>query len=186
MKKRGEIPEVTKIDLVSDQSTYIRSAISNLKNQVILGAILVIIIVVCFLRKLRASIAILIILPLSILTGILGFFFTGETINVMTLGGLALAVGTVVDAGIVVVENIMRHRAMGKDAGAAADEGAREVAAPVLAGTITTLAVFVPAIFLSGMIKFLFLPLSLAAVMTITASYFIAMTVAPTFCARFL
>ncbi|MBT5380271.1 MAG: efflux RND transporter permease subunit [Opitutae bacterium] len=186
MKKRGEIPEVTQVDLVSDQSTYIRSAISNLKNQVFLGGILVIIIVVCFLRKLRASIAVLLMLPLSILTGILGFFFTGETINVMTLGGLALAVGTVVDAGIVVVENIMRHRAMGKDPKTAADEGTQEVAAPVLAGTITTLAVFVPAIFLTGMIKFLFLPLSLAAVMTIAASYFIAMTVAPTFCSRFM
>ncbi|MCZ6673606.1 MAG: efflux RND transporter permease subunit [Verrucomicrobia bacterium] len=186
MKQRGEIPEATQIDLVSDQSIYIRTAISNLKTQVILGAILVVIIVVFFLRKLRASIAILLMLPLSMLTGILGFYFTGETINVMTLGGLALAVGTVVDAGIVVVENIMRHRAMGKDARTAAGEGTMEVAAPVLAGTITTLAVFVPVIFLSGMIKFLFLPLSLAAVMTITASYFIAMTVAPTFCARFL
>jgi len=186
MKERGEIPEATTIDLVSDQSTYIRSAISNLKTQVLLGGVLVVLIVVLFLRKLRASIAILIMLPLSILTGILGFFFTGETINVMTLGGLALAVGTVVDAGIVVVENIMRHRAMGKDARTAAEEGTQEVATPVLAGTITTLAVFVPAIFLSGMIKFLFLPLSLAAVMTIAASYFIAMTVAPAFCARFL
>ena len=186
MKARGEIPEVTQVDLVSDQSTYIRSAISNLKSQVILGAILVVIIVVFFLRKLRASIAILLMLPLSILIGVLGFFFTGETINVMTLGGLALAVGTVVDAGIVVVENIMRHRAMGKDAMTAAGDGTQEVAAPVLAGTITTLAVFVPAIFLSGMIKFLFLPLSLAAVITIAASYFIAMTVAPTYCARFL
>jgi CzcA family heavy metal efflux pump len=186
MKERGEIPEVTQVDLVSDQSTYIRSAISNLKIQLILGALLVVIIVVFFLRKLQASIAIMLMLPLSILIGLLGFYFTGETINVMTLGGLALAVGTVVDAGIVVVENIMRHRAMGKDALTAAGEGTQEVAAPVLAGTITTLAVFVPAIFLSGMIKFLFLPLSLAAVMTIAASYFIAMTVAPTFCARFL
>ena len=186
MKARGEIPEVTQVDLVSDQSTYIRTAIANLKTQVGLGAILVTIIVVIFLRKLRASIAILLMLPLSLLTGLLGFYFTGETINVMTLGGLALAVGTVVDAGIVVVENIMRHRAMGKDARTAAGDGAGEVAAPVLAGTITTLAVFVPAIFLSGMIKFLFLPLSMAAVMTIAASYFIAMTVAPAFCARFL
>lgn len=186
MKERGDIPEVTQIDLVSDQSTFIRSAISNLKMQVGFGAILVVVIVVFFLRKLRASIAILVMLPLSILIGILGFFFTGETINVMTLGGLALAVGTVVDAGIVVVENIMRHRSMGKDALTAASDGTQEVAAPVLAGTITTLAVFVPAIFLTGMIKFLFVPLSLAAVITIAASYVIAMTVAPVFCARFL
>ena len=91
MKERGDIPEVTQIDLVSDQSTFIRSAIANLKTQVVLGAILVVVIVVFFLRKLRASIAILLMLPLSILIGILGFFFTGETINVMTLGGLPWA-----------------------------------------------------------------------------------------------
>ena len=186
MKKRGDIPEATRVDLVSDQSTYIRTAISNLKMQLILGALLVVVIVFLFLRKLRPALAILLMLPLALLTGILGFFFTGETINVMTLGGLALAVGTVVDAGIVVVENIMRHRAMGKDSETAAADGTGEVAAPVLAGTLTTLVVFIPAIFLSGMIKFLFLPLSLAAVITIAASFFIAMTVAPTFCARFL
>ena len=186
MKKRGDIPEATQVDLVSDQSTYIRQAIGNLQMQVILGALLVVLIVVFFLRKLRPALAILVMLPLALLTGILGFFFTGETINVMTLGGLALAVGTVVDAGIVVVENIMRHRAMGKDSATAAGDGAGEVAAPVLAGTLTTLVVFIPAIFLTGMVKFLFLPLALAAAITIGASFFIAMTVGPVFCARFL
>ncbi|MFV1996079.1 MAG: efflux RND transporter permease subunit, partial [Verrucomicrobiales bacterium] len=151
MKQRGDIPEATQVDLVSDQSTYIPSAIKNLKYQVGLGSILVVAIVFLFLRKLRPALAILLMLPLSMLIGILGFFFTGETINVMTLGGLALAVGTVVDAGIVVVENIMRHRAMGKDALTAAGDGAGEVSAPVLAGTLTTLVVFIPAIFLTGM-----------------------------------
>ena len=186
MKQRGDIPEATQVDLVSDQSTYIRQAIGNLQMQVGLGALLVVIIVLLFLRRLRPALAILLMLPLALLTGILGFFFTGETINVMTLGGLALAVGTVVDAGIVVVENIIRHRAMGKDPFTAAEEGTSEVATPVFAGTITTLAVFIPVIFLSGMVKFLFLPLALAAAITIAASYVIAMTVGPAFCARFL
>ncbi|MCB1235863.1 MAG: efflux RND transporter permease subunit [Verrucomicrobiae bacterium] len=186
MKQRGDIPEVTQVDLVADQSTYIRQAIGNLKMQVGLGGLLVVVIVVLFLRRWRPALAILLMLPLALLIGILGFFFSGESINVMTLGGLALAVGTVVDAGIVVVENIMRHRSMGKDAATAALEGAGEVAAPVLAGVLTTLAVFVPAIFLTGMVKFLFVPLSLAAAITIGASYFIAMTVAPVFCANFL
>ena len=104
----------------------------------------------------------------------------------MTLGGIALAIGTVVDAGIVVVENMIRHLNMGKSPADAARDGAAEVSMPVLAGTITTLAVFIPAIFLSGMIKYLFEPLSLAATMTIGASYFIAMTVVPAFCARFI
>jgi HAE1 family hydrophobic/amphiphilic exporter-1 len=186
MKQRGEIPEAVQVDLVSDQSTYIRDAISNLQTQVLLGALLVLVVVIGFLKNFRASIAVLILLPLALFTGLLGFFFTGETINVMTLGGLALAVGTVVDAGIVVVENIVRHRRMGKDARAAAQDGTSEVAAPVFAGTVTTLVAFVPALFLSGMVKFLFLPLALAAVFTIGASYVIAMTVVPAFCARFL
>lgn len=186
MKQRGDIPEAVQVDLVSDQSTYIRQALRNLQMQIGLGALLVVLIVILFLRKLRPAIAILLMLPLAMLTGILGFFFTGETINVMTLGGLALAVGTVVDAGIVVVENIMRHRDMGKSAEDAAADGTSEVSAPVLAGTITTLVVFIPAIFLTGMVKFLFVPLALAASITIAASYFIAMTVAPTFCARYL
>jgi multidrug efflux pump subunit AcrB len=185
MKARGEIPEAVQVDLVSDQSTYIRKAIHSLQLTVGLGALLVVLVVVLFLRRLRPAIAILLMLPLALLTGILGFFFTGETINVMTLGGLALAIGTVVDAGIVVVENIMRHRAMGKDPAAAAAEGAEEVSLPVLAGTLTTLVVFIPTVFLTGMIRFLFIPLSLAAVITIGASYVIAMTVAPAFCARF-
>ncbi|MCH8215318.1 MAG: efflux RND transporter permease subunit [Planctomycetes bacterium] len=185
MKKRGDIPEATEITLVSDQSSYIRQAMAGLQKQVLVGALLVVVIVVLFLRRFRPSIAVLLMLPFSMLTGLLGFYFTGETLNIMTIGGLALAVGTVVDAGIVVVENIMRHRHMGKGPLDAAREGAEEVSMPILAGVATTLAVFIPALFLTGMIKFLFLPLALAAVLTIAASYLVAMTVAPAFCARF-
>jgi multidrug efflux pump subunit AcrB len=103
----------------------------------------------------------------------------------MTLGGLALAVGTVVDAGIVVVENIIRHLDRGESAYEAAQKGAEEVAAPVLAGTITTLAIFLPALFLSGMVRYLFEPLALTAAVSIAASYVFAMTLLPAFCARF-
>ncbi len=185
MKKRGDIPDATEITLVSDQSSYIRQAMSGLQKQVLLGALLVVVIVILFLRKLRPSMAVLLMLPLSLLAGILGFYFTGETLNVMTIGGLALAVGTVVDAGIVVIENILRHRHQGKGPLDAARDGAEEVSAPILAGTVTTLVVFIPALFLTGMIKFLFVPLALAATLTIGASYLIAMSVAPAFCAWF-
>ncbi|MDZ8120154.1 efflux RND transporter permease subunit [Pontiella agarivorans] len=185
MKKSGDIPESTEITLVSDQSTYIRQAMAGLQKQIMIGALLVVLIVILFLRRFRPSLAILLMLPLSLLAGILGFYFTGETLNVMTIGGLALAVGTVVDAGIVVVENIIRHRQLGKNPVDAARDGAEEVSMPILAGVVTTLAVFIPALFLTGMIKFMFQPLALAAVLTIAASYVIAMTVCPTFCARF-
>jgi len=186
MKARGDIPQATEVTLVNDQSNYIRNAIRNLKYEVGLGAILVALVIAFFLRKLMASVAVLLILPLAIVIGMLGFYFTGNTINVMTLGGVALAIGTVVDAGIVVVENIMRHLKLGKGRREAALEGATEVSSPVLAGTITTLAIFIPVIFLTGMVKYLFAPLTLAATMTIGASYLVAMTIVPAFCSRVL
>ena len=186
MKERGDIPEAAEITLVSDQSSYIRNAMRNLMYEVGLGALLVTIVVGAFLRQFKPTLIIVATILLSILIGALAFYFTGHTINVMTLGGIALAVGTVVDAGIVVVENIVRHLRMGKSPREASLDGAAEVAGPVLAGTLTTLAVFIPVIFLTGMIRFLFEPLSASAVLTIGASYFIAMTVVPASCARFL
>lgn len=186
MKERGDIPESTEVTLVSDQSHYIRQAMSNLYTQVGLGALLVSLVVLIFLRRLLPTFIIVSTVGLAILIGALGFAFTGQTINVMTLGGIALAIGTVVDAGIVVVENVIRHQRMGKSPLDAARDGTEEVAAPILAGTVTTLAVFLPAIFLTGMIKYLFQPLSLAATFTIAASYLLALTVVPAFCARFL
>lgn len=186
MKERGDIPEATEVTLVSDQSSYIRNAMSNLLSQVGLGAILVAIVVAIFLRRILPTVIIVAMIFLAILIGSLGFAFTGQTINVMTLGGIALAIGTVVDAGIVVVENIIRHQKMGKSPVDAARDGAKEVSGAILAGTITTLAVFLPAVFLTGMIKYLFTPLSLAATLTIGASYILALTVVPAFCATFV
>jgi len=186
MKARGEIPEAAQVTLVSDQSTYIRNAMRNLGYEVGFGAVLVALVVAGFLRRLVPTVVIVGVILLSILIGAMGFFFTGYSINVMTLGGIALAVGTVVDVGIVVVENSMRHLRMGKSRSDAAQDGALEVAAPVLAGTVTTLAVFLPVIFLTGMIRFLFEPLSAAATLTIAASYLVGMTVVPAFCAAFL
>ncbi|MGY8767551.1 MAG: efflux RND transporter permease subunit [Pirellulales bacterium] len=186
MKARGDIPEATEVTLVSDQSHYIRNAMSNLLIQVGLGALLVAVVVMLFLRRFLPTLIIVSTIVLAILIGGLGFAFTGQTINVMTLGGIALAIGTVVDAGIVVVENIIRHQRMGKSAFDAAKEGTQEVSGAILAGTVTTLAVFLPAVFLSGMIKYLFEPLSLAATFTIGASYILALTVVPAFCATFV
>jgi multidrug efflux pump subunit AcrB len=186
MKERGDIPKETEVTLVSDQSGYIRKAMSNLFRQVGLGALLVGVVVVVFLRRLVPTVIIVSIILLAILIGGLGFAFTGQTINVMTLGGIALAIGTVVDAGIVVVENIIRHQRMGKSPIDAAREGTQEVSGAILAGTATTLAVFLPAVFLTGMIKYLFAPLSLAATFTIGASYVLALTVVPAYCASFV
>jgi multidrug efflux pump subunit AcrB len=186
MKERGDIPQETEVTLVSDQSQYIRDAMQNLLNQVGMGAILVSLVVVVFLRRFLPTLIIVATILLAILIGGLGFAFTGQTINVMTLGGIALAIGTVVDAGIVVVENVIRHLRMGKSQLDAARDGTAEVSGAILAGTLTTLAVFLPAVFLTGMIQYLFTPLSLAATFTIAASYILALTVVPAFCASFI
>ncbi|QDV81175.1 efflux RND transporter permease subunit [Planctomycetes bacterium TBK1r] len=186
MKERGDIPETTEVTLVSDQSSYIRKAMANLQTQIGLGALLVAIVVLVFLRRLLPTVIIVAVIVFAVLIGALGFAFSGQTINVMTLGGLALAIGTVVDAGIVVVENVIRHQRMGKSALDAARHGTAEVSGAILAGTVTTLAVFLPAVFLTGMIKYLFTPLSLAATLTIGASYILALTVVPAFCATFI
>jgi len=184
-KERGDIPPSANITLVGDQSSYIRNAMRNLSYEVGLGALLVTIVVAVFLRRVLPTIAIVSVIFFSILIGGLGFYFTGNSINVMTLGGVALAVGAVLNVGIVVVENVIRHMGMGKSSVDAAREGAAEVGTPVLAGTVTTLAVFIPAIFLVDVVRYLFEPLAVSATMTIGASYFIGMTVVPAFCARF-
>jgi hydrophobic/amphiphilic exporter-1 (mainly G- bacteria), HAE1 family len=186
MKEQGKVPEATVVTLVSDQSGYIRTAMSSLLNEIGLGSLLVAIVVLVFLRRLLPTVIIVATMLLAIVIGALGFAFTGQTINVMTLGGIALAIGTVVDAGIVVVENFIRHQNMGKSPYDAARDGTHEVSGAIFAGTITTLAVFLPAVFLTGMIKFLFTPLSLAATLTIGASYILALTVVPAFCASFV
>ena len=186
MKQRGDIPEATEVKLVADQSSYIRNAMANLFRQLGLGSLLVTVVVILFLRRIVPTIIIVATIVCAILIGALGFAFTGQTINVMTLGGLALAIGTVVDAGIVVVENVIRHQQMGKPPMEAARDGAAEVSGAILAGTVTTLAVFLPAVFLTGMIQYLFVPLSLAATLTIGASYVLALTIVPAFCATFV
>ena len=134
----------------------------------------------------RSTLAIFLSIPLSILAGAFGLYMNGSTINIMTLGGFALAIGRLVDDSVVVLENINRHLEEGKEPKAAALDGAQEVALPVLASTITTCIVFFPVMFLFGVAKFLFSALALAVVLSMAASYVVAMSVIPIFCARFL
>jgi HAE1 family hydrophobic/amphiphilic exporter-1 len=185
-KAIGEIPQAVKVDLLGDQSAYIRIAIHNLLEEIGLGAVLVGVVVGLFLRRLAPTLAVVLILPTALVVGILGFYFLGSTINVLTLGGLAMAVGTVVDGGIVVVENTMRHLAAGQKPADAARIGAEEVIRPVLTGNLATIIVFVPAVFLTGMVGVLFQSLTLAATLTIGASFFLALTVVPAFSSCFL
>ncbi len=174
------------LSVVMDQSIGVRKSITGLQIAAGLGALLAGLVVLVFLRSFRSALVIFLAIPLSILAAIIGLFYTGDTVNAMTLGGLALAVGILVDQSIVVLENVVRHAQMGKSPVQAALDGAREVAMPIFVSTITFCVVFFPIVFLSGIAKFLFTPLAVAACVAIISSFVLSMTLVPAYCASFM
>ena len=186
--ERREDPKMSTLvlDVSMDQSIGVETGLKSLQTAALLGAALAGLVVLVFLRSLRNTMIVVIAIPLAILAAIFGMFFTGDTINAMTLGGLALAIGILVDQSIVVLENVVRHSQMGKTPQQAALEGTQEVAMPMLVATITFAIVFFPVVFLSGLAKFLFTPLAVAASIAIFASYLLAITLVPAYCAAFL
>ncbi|TLY39598.1 MAG: efflux RND transporter permease subunit [Nitrospirae bacterium] len=173
------LPEDLTVNLIFDQSLYIRQAIQTLEEEGLLGGGLACLMVLLFLGSLRSTVIIALAIPLSILAAFVLLYFTGHTVNVMTLGGLALVIGTLLDNNIVVLENVHRHLGMGKTPGRAADDGTREVALPMLVATISILIVYLPIMFFTGIVKFLFVPLALAVAYAMVVSYLTSMTVAP-------
>ena len=181
-----DLPPGMKLKTIFDQSIYVRQAVKSLEHEAISGSVLASLVILIFLGSFRSTFAIFLSIPLSILAGGFGLFINNSTINIMTLGGFALAIGRLVDDSVVVLENINRHLADGKEPFAAAREGAEEVALPVLASTVTTCIVFFPVMFLFGVAKYLFSALALAVVLSMAASYLVSMSIIPLYCARFL
>jgi multidrug efflux pump subunit AcrB len=179
LPKLQGIPADLEIKLLFDQSLYIRQSIGTVQKELLLGGGLACLMILVFLGSVRSMLIIALALPLSIATAFVLLYFTGHTINIMTLGGLALAVGTLVDNSIVVLENIHRHMDMGKQPWEAALDGAGEVALPMLVITACVLIVYLPVVFFTGTIKFLFVPLALAVAYAMGASYIASLTVAP-------
>ncbi|HVN91738.1 MAG TPA: efflux RND transporter permease subunit [Candidatus Binataceae bacterium] len=180
------IPKAIKLKAIFSQATYVRNAVEALEHEAVSGSVLASLMILIFLGSFRSTLAIFLSIPLSILAGTFGLMMTGGTINIMTLGGFALAIGRLVDDSTVVLENINRHLAAGEAPREAARVGADEVALPVLASTITTIIVFFPVMFLFGVAKYLFSALALTVVLAMLASYMVAMTIIPIYCARFL
>jgi CzcA family heavy metal efflux pump len=175
-----------KLSIVSDQSVFIRKAIESITHEALIGGGFAAIMVLFFLGSMRATFAVMLSLPLSLLGAFACLKALGQTLNVMTLGGLALSVGVLVDNAIVVIEVIMQKRAAGMSARDASMHGAQEVAMPVLASTVSTLIVFFPVVFLKGVTHILFAALSIAVIASMVASYFAAMMVIPLFTTHFL
>ncbi|HEX9154671.1 MAG TPA: efflux RND transporter permease subunit, partial [Nitrospira sp.] len=180
------VPKDLTVKLLFDQSLYIRQAIKTLEHEGLLGGGLACLMVLLFLGSLRSTLIVALAIPLSVTAAFIGLYFTGHSVNIMTLGGLALAVGRLVDDAIVVVENFHRHLEMGKSSSQAAADAVSEVALPMLIITITVFLVFLPIAFFTGVIKFLFVPLALAVAYAMVASYVVALTVAPVSMARLL
>lgn len=179
---REEFPEVT-IRLVAAQAKFVEDALSNLSQEILVGGILSILLILVFLRDWRTSIAITLVLPLSVLVGLTLMQMLGVTINILSLGGLALAVGLLIDNAIVVAEATGRKREEGLSAYDAAREATEEVSGPLIAGTLTTLLVFGPIVFVQGLAAALFRDLSLSVVVSVGASLILALTVMPVFLA---
>ncbi len=177
---KGSVPEGLHISTFFDQSLYVRASIQGVIREAIIAACLTAVMILLFLGNWRSTLIIAISIPLSILVSILCLSALGQTINIMTLGGLALAVGILVDDATVEIENINRNLAMGKETVQAILDGAQQIAVPALVSTLCICIVFIPMFFLSGVAKFLFVPLAEAVSFAMLASYMWSRTIVPT------
>jgi multidrug efflux pump subunit AcrB len=181
-----DVPKSLITNVVFDQSVFVKTAIANLIHEGLIGLVLTGIMILVFLGNVRATAAVFLSIPLSALATFIVLSMMGSSINSMILGGLALAFSRLIDNSVVVLENIYRHMEMGESPRVAAERGGNEVALPVLAATFTTAIVFFPVTFLYGVSQFLFTALALSVVIALFASYIVAMTVVPLYCAKLL
>lgn len=173
------LPDYVELKYVFDQSVYVTNAVESLGTEGLIGALLTGLVVLLFLGDLRSSLVVIITIPTSLLVAILALNLVGETINIMTLSGLALAIGILVDQATVVIENIHQHLEMGKSKAWAILDATREVSFPLVLITLCILAVFAPALLMTGVPKGMFMPLSLAVGFSMIASFIFSQTLVP-------
>jgi CzcA family heavy metal efflux pump len=177
---KDQLPAALQIKPTSDQSVFVRSAISGVVREAVIAACLTAAMILIFLGSWRSTVIIAVSIPLSVICSLLMLSALGETINIMTLGGLALAVGILVDDATVAIENINRNLEEGKEVERSILEGSAQIAVPAFVSTIAICIVFVPMFFLTGVAKYLFVPLAEAVVFAMLASYFLSRTLVPT------
>ena len=181
-----DIPKQLKADIVFDQSVFVKEAIQTVLHEGVIGLVLTSLMILIFLGSMRATVAVLLSIPLSALATFVILYMMGSTVNTMILGGLALAFSRVIDNSVISLENIYRHLEMGSSPAVAAEEGGAEVNLAVLAATLVDVVDFFPVTFLYGVSKFLFSALALAFCLSLMASFVVAMTVIPLFCSKYL
>jgi multidrug efflux pump subunit AcrB len=177
---KGQLPPQAKIDSLSDQSIFVRGAINGVVREALIAACLTAIMILVFLGSWRSTIIIAVSIPLSILCSLIVLSALGETINIMTLGGLALAVGILVDDATVAIENINRYLEQGKELEQAILDGSAQIAIPAFVSTLAICIVFVPMFLLSGVARYLFVPMAEAVIFAMLASYLLSRTLVPT------
>lgn len=180
-----DFPDVVVTPII-DSSKYIEQSIDNVRNSAVWGSILAIGVLFLFLRNLRSTMIIAVSIPIAVIATFALMYYYDFTLNTMSFGGLALGVGMLLDNAIVVLENIFRHREAGKPKEQAAIDGSREVQTAIVASTLTTVAVFVPLVFLTGMAGLIFQQLSMVVSFALICSLLVALTVIPVLCHRFL
>lgn len=184
-KLKKDYPDV-KINIVIDTSTIIRDSINNVIDNVIVGSIFAIAVLYIFLKNIRSTLIVGVSIPISLIASFILLYFNKITLNMMTLGGLALAVGMLVDSAIVVLENIYRYRVEGYSKKEAAIKGAKEVGLSITASTLTTVAVFLPIVFVDGMVGILFKDFAMTVTLSLTASLVVALTFIPMLSSKIL
>ncbi|WP_226530123.1 efflux RND transporter permease subunit [Metabacillus niabensis] len=173
-------------DIIFDQGNYVDQAIGNMLNTLIIGGILAMLILFVFLKSMKSPLIIGVAIPYSVIVTFVLMYFANFTLNIMTLGGLALGIGMLVDNAIVVIENIYRHLLMGKKPKEAAFQGAKEIGPAIIASTLTTVAVFIPVVFITGIIGDLFAEFALTIAFSLFASLFVALTIVPMLASQLL
>jgi multidrug efflux pump subunit AcrB len=180
------LPPGVQVKAYFDQSSFVRTTYHGLKKEIVQALILIGLVILLFLQSVRGTLIVSVAIPLSFAITLIVLYASDQTLNAFTLGGLTLAMGRLVDDAVVVLESIHRHQRAGADAYKAALDGANAVALPVLASTLTTMAVLLPVLLLAGLAKRLFAPLALTVAVAMIASYFVSMAVTPVACRYFL
>ncbi|HEY1547822.1 MAG TPA: efflux RND transporter permease subunit [Kofleriaceae bacterium] len=176
------LPPGVRVEPIFDQSTFVRSTYKGLKKEVVQALVLVSIVILIFLQSVRGTLVVSLAIPLSFAITLLVLYWRGETLNAFTLGGLTLVMGRLVDDAVVVLESIHRHQKGGMSPKDAALAGTRAVALPVLASTLTTMAVLLPVLLFAGLAQKLFVPLAITVAVAMAASYFVSIAVTPVMC----
>jgi multidrug efflux pump subunit AcrB len=176
---KPSLPRGMEVRAIFDQSTFVRASYAGLRREILQALVLIALVILVFLQSWRGTLIVAVAIPLSFAVTLIVLYWQNQTLNAFTLGGLTLSMGPLVDTSVVVLESIHRHRRLGLNPFRAALEGARAVALPVLASTVTTIAVLLPVLLLAGLARRLFAPLALTVAVSMVVSYVISMTVTP-------